>query len=110
MYSLLSKEQLDEMWSYKAGDWYKNVNPDKEWLECTSCGVLPRLWEFNNGSYAKCLCYGRYDTPPVRNESVLSVYSRTGLTAEYCSDNLRLTWNLFAKDGVERNKLEVGKW
>lgn len=110
MYSGLNEEQLELAWSYKAGNWYEKVNVDHEWIDCTRCGVKPRLWVFNNGSWAKCLCYDMYDAPPVRTESVLSVYTRTGLTAEYEPDNLRLTWNLFAKDSVDRNKLESGRW
>lgn len=110
MYKLMNKEQLDEMWSLKAGYWYETVNPDQTWFECGRCGVLPRYWRFNNGSYATCLCYDLYEEKPVRTESIMSVYTRTGLTAEYEPDNLRLTWNLFAKDGVERNKLETGRW
>lgn len=110
MYSLLSKEQLDEMWSYKAGYWYERVHPEGAWLECGRCGVLPRRWVFDNGCYATCLCYDNYDDKPVRSESIMSVYTRTGLTAEYEPDKLRLTWNLFARDGVERNTLESGRW
>lgn len=110
MYHLLNEEQLKLAWSYKAGDWYEKVNPEHTWLECGRCGLLPRCWRFDNGLYATCLCYDLYDEKPVRSESIMSVYTRTGLTAEYEPDNLRLTWNLFAKDGVERNKLEEGKW
>lgn len=110
MYSLLSKEQLDEMWSLKAGEWFEPVNPEHTWLECGRCGVLPRQWRFDNGLYATCLCYDTYDEKPVRSESVMSVYTRTGGGAEYEPDNLRLTWNLFANDGVERNTLESGRW
>lgn len=110
MYKLLIKEQLEEMWAMKAGYWYDTVNPEHAWLECGRCGVLPRCWRFDNGLYATCLCYDLYEENPVRSESIMSVYTRTGLTAEYEPDNLRLTWNLFAKDGVERNKLESGKW
>lgn len=108
MYNLLSEGQLEVAWSFKAGDWYEKVEGD--WKDCGRCLVQPRVWRFDNGLYATCLCYDLYDEKPVRCESVLSVYNRTGLTAEYCPDNLRLTWNLFAEDGVERNKLESGKW
>lgn len=109
MYHLLNDEQVEQAWSFRAGDWYEKVEGD-DWFECDICCVKPRIWCFNNGSFAKCLCYDMYDECPVRTESILSVYKRTGLTAEYKRDNLRLTWNLFAKDGVERNKLENGKW
>lgn len=110
MYSILNQEQLELVWSFKAGDWYEKVDPDKSWLKCGRCGVLPRTWRFDNGLYATCLCYDRYEEKPVRVESINSVYKRTGLTEEYDSDNLRRVWNLFAKDGIERNKLGEGKW
>lgn len=110
MYRILSDEQLESVWSFRVGDWYDKVKPTQVWLECARCGVIPRCWRFDNGMYATCLCYDMYDDKPVRCESIMSVYTRTGSTEEYEPDNLRLTWNLFAKDGVERNKLENGKW
>lgn len=110
MYSMLNEDQLESVWSLRVGDWYQKVNPDHTWLECGRCGILPRQWRFDNGLYATCLCYQRYDEKPARSESIMSVHKRTGLTAEYEPDNLRLVWNAFAKDGVERNKLGEGRW
>lgn len=110
MFSILNEDQLEKVWSSRHGNWYEKVSTDKHWATCKSCGVLPRLWVFNNGAHAQCLCKLRYEAAPVRSESILSVYKRTELTAEYDSDNLRVLWNKFAEDGIERNTLGEGKW
>lgn len=110
MYSRLTDEQIDEMYSYRAiSDYVKVENPD-EWLTCKGCGVKPRVWRFNNGSHATCLCFEKYDAHPARSESVMSVFKRTGLTAEYKPDNLRLAWNRYVETGEMQNKLSEGCW
>jgi len=112
VFRLLSDEQIDELYILKHGDWYEKIPhyAVDDWNKCDRCGVLPRCWKFNNGSYATCLCFGRYEEKPVRTESVLSVLNRTGLTAEYNPNNLRTQWNKYAADGVARNKLPEGQW
>lgn len=111
---LHTEEEIDEFYSWRAGNWYDKVPVESEegkyWYHCKKCGFQPRTWIFNNGSYARCLCYTKYDKCPARSESIMSVYGRTGLTAEYNRDNLLTSWNMFALTGVEQNKLEEGMW
>lgn len=108
---MITEEQIDEMYSNRAGDWYEKVDTEAaSWYRCKMCMLYPRTWIFNNGSFARCLCYNKYDKCPARSESILSVYKRTGLTAEYDRDNLRISWNMFALTGVEQNKLDEGTW
>lgn len=109
-FQALTEDQLQKVWEYKCGDWYEKVPTDGTWLACERCGVLPRTWIFDNGSFAKCLCYDLYDECPVRTESIMSVHKRTGLTEEYSRDKLRSAWCEFALTGVEQNKLENGRW
>lgn len=111
---LHKEEDIDEFYSWRAGDYYKKVPVESEagkhWCHCHTCGFQPRIWLFNNGSFARCICYTKYDPCPARSESILSVYKRTGLTAEYNPDNLRIAWNIFALTGEEQNKLNEGCW
>lgn len=108
MYSTMSDEQLDEMYSYKAISDYRKIDDVSEWLKCSVCGVHPRVWIFNNGSHATCLCFEMYGEHPARSESILSVHKRTGLTSEYNRDNLRVAWNKFVETGEMQNKLDEG--
>lgn len=78
---------------------------------CKKCNEFPRVWEFNNGSTARCCCPdGLYTESPARAESIGSVVKRTGGFAEYSRDGLRLAWNKFVETGQEQNKLIDGQW
>lgn len=110
MYSKISDKDVDILYSMRHIDAYERLVDPEGWSKCSTCGVHPRIWTFNNGSWATCLCFKKYDNHPVRTESVLSVYKRTGLTAEYSRDNLRLAWNKYVDTGVVQNKLPEGQW
>lgn len=110
MYSIFNDEEIDEMYKLKHLDAYEKLEDTDGWLVCKVCGVHPRAWMFNNGSHATCLCFRMYDYHPARSESILSVYKRTGLTAEYNRDNLRLAWNKYVETGEMQNKLPEGQW
>ncbi|MEE9382820.1 MAG: hypothetical protein V3V08_05340 [Nannocystaceae bacterium] len=84
-----------------------------EWLPCAKCGLLPLVWEFNNGLSTACGCANsRYAHRSIHAESVMSVYKRTGCTAEYDSDALRENWNHWVRTGEDRfpKPREDGKW
>lgn len=110
MFSILTESEIDKIYGMRHIDAYEKLACTEGWLTCSKCGVHPRIWTFNNGSWATCLCFRMYEEHPVRTESVLSVLKRTGLTVEYSRDNLRLAWNEYAESGVMQNKLPEGQW
>ncbi|ANA49320.1 hypothetical protein PMW_195 [Pseudomonas phage phiPMW] len=106
----MDKKFLDGLWETR-GDHWEEVDDDGSWLDCCKCKTQPRIWVYNNGRHAKCICYGPYDNGPVRVESILSYVHRTDKGAiGYPWDSLRTTWNKFSQDGIERNKLPEGQW
>lgn len=101
----------DEMYKLRHIDAYEELKYPDGWLKCKVCGVLPRSWCFNNGRFATCLCFQKYDEHPARAESVMSVHKRTGgSTREYDADALRVAWNTFVTTGKLQNELGEGKW
>ena len=110
MFSNFSDKEIDKLYEMRHIDAYEMLVDTDGWSKCGRCGVHPRSWRFNNGIWATCLCFRKYEEHPVRTESVLSVLKRTGLTVEYEPDTLRTQWNKFAADGVMRNKLPEGQW
>lgn len=106
----MEKKFLDELWAIR-GDHWEEILDEDGWSKCERCNTMPRLWRFNNGCYAKCICYGVYDCGPVRAESIMSYVKRNdGSALGYPRDSLRTEWNKFARDGIERNKLPEGQW
>lgn len=81
-------------WSMSCGEWFEPLKSVKGWKKCKQCGMFPRVWIFDNGSYAKCHCFDLYDGG-VQSESINSIYKRTGSASEYSRDNLRSAWNDF---------------
>lgn len=37
-----------------------HYNPDN-WNECPACKEMPKVWIFDNGRFAACMCYSNYD-------------------------------------------------
>lgn len=107
----MEKKFLDELWAIR-GDHWEEITEDADiWSECGRCKTMPRIWRFDNGCFAKCICYQQYDNGPVRAESVMShAHRHTGSLLGYDRDRLRVQWNKFARDGIERNKLPKGQW
>ena len=66
------------------------------WLKCRVCGSKPRIWLFNNGRYAKCKCFGKYE-PGVKAECLQSVYNNEGELTESEHSHLYMYWNYFVK-------------
>lgn len=110
-YSKFSQEDIDKFYEMKHIDAYGKIEDSEGWLTCRNCGVYPRTWTFNNGSWATCLCFKKYDIHPVRSESIMSVHKRcNGNVSEYSRDNLRLAWNKYVETGELQNKLDEGCW
>lgn len=91
------KAKEDWRWKYHSFDFYVSVDNPEEWIPCPTCGLVPRIWVFDNGSHARCVCgEDRYHpTNEVSSEPIGSVVGRTGGFAEYNKDNLRRAWNKY---------------
>ena len=73
------------------------------WSKCPKCNELPRVWIFDNGSFAKCRCTYKYDLPEASSESIMSVCRRNnGDVSEYDRDYLRQAWNRFVDTGEKQ--------
>ena len=96
---------------YLCIDDYVEPRNKEDWKECPKCSLKPKVWLFNNGCSTACGCgENKYDHFSVRIESILSVYKRTGKTAEYKGeDGLKEKWNHYCNTG-EVIPLEKGKW
>jgi hypothetical protein len=112
-YKNFTKEQAEPFWEFHCINAYLPLESTEGWLECNGCGQHPRVWLFDNGRYATCLCFEKYDkNRPAVAESIMSVYKRTGMTKEYKSDDLRLNWNKYVETGEfqDKSKLGEGRW
>lgn len=87
--------------------WYKT---DEDWKECPHCNHKPRVWIFDNGESAKCLCRHKWDAPPATAESILSHVKRhNGSCATYDTDNLRKAWNRYVETGEDQSDVNYEK-
>lgn len=110
-YSLFSEEQIDEMYALKHMDAYEKLTKPEGWEKCMTCGVLPRQWRFDNGCWATCLCFRKYDHHPARTECVMSHNKRfNGNFTNYDHNGLMKAWNIFATTGVKQDKLGEDQW
>jgi len=96
-------------------DAYQYVAADQEWLFCPACNLKPKVWCFDNGRSTACGCWNdRYDIFSIKDESIMSVYTRTGGTSEYDGDGLRKNWNKYCESGIVPCSHEMlraeGKW
>ena len=82
-----------DRWAAACIEDYKPVPEDEDWRVCPKCGVKPRIWVFDNGRHAHCLCCTKYGPSAAEAESIGDVYRRTGKTADYDPDALRNAWN-----------------
>lgn len=103
---------------YNCIDAYKKVPNPQKWDICPKCGLIPKVWEFNNGSSTACGCgRNQYDHFSIHAESILSyiLRSETGTSAlGYDNDALRKNWNHWCKTGeelfVHAGKRTDGRW
>jgi len=93
----------DDDWKYVCIDAYKNVKNAQEWELCPNCGLIPKVWEFDNGRSTACGCGDNpYRHFSIEAESIKSVmkHSHNGQSVvDYDSDALRKNWNQWAKTG-----------
>ena len=95
-------------------DAYKYPEDKDEWLVCPHCNCHPMVWLFNNGRSAACACHNSmYDHFAIHAESIMSIYKRTGMTAECDGSNLKHNWNHFITTGeiiFNKNYKLDGRW
>lgn len=81
----------------------------EKWKVCPKCGSKPRIWVFNNGRFAKCMCARTYGPSMARAESILSYQKRCGNTEEYDSNGLLDAWNQYVDTGITQ-KIPEEQW
>lgn len=84
-------------WKYKCIDDYKLVKQPQKWKVCPNCGLIPKVWEFDNGRHTACGCgENEYNNFSIAAESIMSVmkFSDNGQDmTDYDIDGLRKNWN-----------------
>ena len=84
---------LEELkWSLHAGDWYVFPDDIEHYQTCPICEQKPKVWIFDNGSFAKCWCHDLYE-PGVQSQSIMDVFRQDGNASNYSRKNLMLAWN-----------------
>ncbi len=80
---------------------YKEVERPNEWSKCPNCGLIPKIWRFDNGVSTACGCgKNAYDHFSIYAESVMSWNKRhDGNMLDYNSDELKDNWNHWCKTG-----------
>jgi hypothetical protein len=96
---------------YKAISAYSKVDKPYMWYPCKNCGLIPLVWEFNNGRKTACGCgKNEYNHHSISAESIMSYVSRNnGSALEYNSDELRINWNHWVKTGEDLFKIQKEK-
>ncbi len=107
----------DDDLKYTCIDEFKKVENAQAWEFCPVCGLIPKVWEFDNGRLTACNCgENEYHHFSISAESIMSIikHSHNGQSmAEYDSDALRKNWNHWVKTGevlFENNYKVTGRW
>ena len=87
------------LWEYHGFDFYKEPENKEKWLSCPECGLTPRVWEFDNGRTAICVCgEDRYHHKHQVSATPINYYVRkSGGFAGYDRDKLRKNWNKYIR-------------
>ena len=101
---------------YKCISSYKIPKKPELWSNCPNCGLIPLVWEFDNGRATACGCgKNEYDHFSIWAESIMSHVKRNGGSAlNYNSNKLMINWNHWVETGIELESreelLKEGKW
>jgi len=89
----------DPRWKYMSFTFYKEPENKDKWLECPECELKPRVWEYDNGRSAHCVCGEDCYTHKheVRAKPIMEFVKKTGGFNGYDSDELRKKWNNYIK-------------
>lgn len=93
------KQKEDYRWQFMSFDFYKEPEDKEKWIACKECGLTPRVWIFNNGSFAHCVCgEDKYNHKhSVKATPIMYYVKKTGGFKGYDSDKLRKNWNRYIK-------------
>jgi len=88
---------------YKAIPAYVKVEDPQWWLPCKDCGLIPLVWEFNNGRSTACGCgKNEYVHHSIGAESIMSFVTRNnGSALGFNQVELRMNWNQWVKTGQD---------
>lgn len=88
---------------YKAIPAYVKVGDPQWWLPCKDCGLIPLVWEFNNGRSTACGCgENEYNHHSIGAESIMSFVTRNnGSALGFNQAELRMNWNQWVKTGQD---------
>ena len=91
-------------------DAYKVAEGD--YSPCPNCGLIPRVWVFDNGRSTACGCgNNKYDHFSILAESISSfVHRNDGSVLGYDWDGLRKNWNKWVATGEVAFTKSDGKW
>jgi len=95
----ISKEYLEYKWSRHGSDWYKEPEDINRWAPCPECGFTPRIWVFNNGEFANCVCGDDeyHHKHKVSAKPVMYYIEKYNWDcSKYDHDKLRKNWNRYA--------------
>ena len=81
-------------WEWATIDAYKPPKDEQNWKACPKCQRKPRVWEFDNGSYARCQCKEKYTGADVSVQSICDYGRQNNWNfTNYDIDGLRKAWN-----------------
>lgn len=97
------KAWMEYRQKYKGISAYTRVTNPSAWLPCKNCGLIPLVWEFNNGRSTACGCgESEYNHHSIHAESIMSYVTRHGGSAvNYNSAELRMNWNQWVTYGQD---------
>lgn len=86
---------------YKCIDSYVKVDKPHIWSPCKNCGLIPLIQVYDNCRCTGCGCgEDKYNHFTIRAESINSYSNRNGGSLSgYNSDELRMNWNLWVRNG-----------
>jgi len=90
----------ETLWEIMGFDWYEIPKNEEDWLECPECKLKPRIWEFDNGRQATCVCGENLFSHKhlVTAKPIGEFVRETGGFEGYDRDELRKNWNLYVKE------------
>jgi hypothetical protein len=115
---LMKKQEIryDNKWKelrsrYKAISAYIKVTDPYNWEPCNQCGLIPLVWEFNNGRSTACGCgKDEYNHFSIQSESIMSYVKRNnGSALGYTPTELRTNWNNWVLRGIDSFKIQKEK-
>jgi hypothetical protein len=84
----------DPRWDIYTPDFYLPLDDPTGWQPCPLCLQLPRVWVFDNGNYARCLCAkSRYGANQAEAPSIIEAMHKSGLSYDEYRTLLRDAWN-----------------